>query len=59
MDATQRRAHTTASAYFTQNSKEPSTLLFDSYDAIVDACVSAWNKLTAQTGRIRSIATRE
>ena len=36
-----------------------STLLFNSYDAIVDACVSAWNKLIAETGRIRSIATRE
>lgn len=36
-----------------------STLLLNSYDAIVDACVSAWNKLIAETGRIRSIATRE
>jgi len=33
--------------------------VFDSYEAIVHACGEAWNKLTAQPGRIASIATRE
>ena len=32
--------------------------VFDSYDAIVDACCDAWNALTADKGRIQSIATR-
>jgi transposase len=35
-----------------------SNRVFDSYDAIVDACCDAWNALTAEPGRIRSIATR-
>jgi hypothetical protein len=35
-----------------------SNRVFDSYDAIVDACCDAWNGLTAEPGRIRSIATR-
>ena len=33
--------------------------IFDSYGDIVDACCSAWNALTAETGRITSIATRD
>ncbi len=36
-----------------------SNLVFDSYDAIVDKCCEAWNKLIAETGRITSIATRQ
>ena len=35
-----------------------SNRVFDSYEAIVDACCDAWNALTAEPGRIRSIATR-
>jgi transposase len=35
-----------------------SNRIFKSYDAIVDACCDAWNALTAEPGRIRSIATR-
>jgi transposase len=33
--------------------------VFDTYDAIVDACCDAWNKLIDQPERITSIATRE
>ena len=33
--------------------------VFDTYAAIVDACCEAWNALTANPDRIRSIATRE
>jgi transposase len=33
--------------------------VFDSYEAIVDACCEAWNSLAAQVGSIASIATRE
>ena len=33
--------------------------LFDTYDDIVDACCSAWNKLRAIPGKFRSIATRD
>jgi hypothetical protein len=33
--------------------------VFDSYEAIVDACCDAWNKLIAEPRRITSIATRE
>ncbi len=36
-----------------------SNRLFSDYDAIVEACINAWNKLTAEAGRIRSIATRQ
>lgn len=36
-----------------------STLVFDSYEAIVGGACKAWNKLTAETGRIASIATRD
>jgi len=32
--------------------------IFKDYDAIVDACSDAWNKLLAETGRISSIAHR-
>ncbi len=32
--------------------------VFDRYTDIVDACCDAWNALTADPGRIRSIATR-
>jgi hypothetical protein len=33
--------------------------IFDTYDAIVDACCNAWNAMTAETGRITSIAQRD
>ena len=33
--------------------------VFETYEAIVDACCTAWNSLTAQPDRITSIATRE
>ena len=33
--------------------------VWDSYEEIVDACAEAWNSLTADPGRIRSIGTRE
>lgn len=33
--------------------------VFDTYDAIVDACCAAWNALIAAPERIRSIATRD
>lgn len=33
--------------------------VFEDYDAIVDACCEAWNRLAAETGRIASIATRD
>ena len=33
--------------------------VFETYDAIVDACCEAWNSLAAQPGRIASIATRD
>jgi transposase len=36
-----------------------SNRVFDSYADIVDACCDAWNALTADPGRIRSIATRQ
>jgi DDE superfamily endonuclease len=36
-----------------------SNRVFDSYAHICQACREAWNKLTAETGRIASIATRE
>ncbi len=35
-----------------------SNRVFDSHDAILDACCDAWNALTAEPSRIRSIATR-
>jgi hypothetical protein len=33
--------------------------VFETYEAIVDACCDAWNKLTAEPERITSIATRD
>lgn len=36
-----------------------SNRVFSSYEAILDAACDAWNKLLAETGRIRSIATRD
>lgn len=33
--------------------------IFETYDDIVDACCNAWNAITAEPGRIRSIATRD
>lgn len=35
-----------------------SNRVFETWEAIVEACCHAWNCLTAETGRIRSIATR-
>ena len=35
-----------------------STTVWEGYDAIVDACCSAWNSLMADTKRITSITTR-
>lgn len=32
--------------------------VFEDYDAILEACSSAWKKLVAETGRITSIASR-
>src|SRR6202140_4040114 len=36
-----------------------SNRVFDNYAHICDACCQAWNKLTAEAGRIASIATRD
>ena len=36
-----------------------SNRVFESYEAIVDACCDAWNALIAQPDRITSIATRD
>ncbi len=36
-----------------------SNRVFETWEAIVDACCDAWNRLTAETGRIKSIATRK
>ena len=33
--------------------------VFENYDAIVDACCTAWRALTEETGRIKSIASRD
>jgi hypothetical protein len=35
-----------------------SNRIFDGYDEIIEACCEAWRSLEAETGRIRSIATR-
>jgi hypothetical protein len=35
-----------------------SNRVFENWEAIVDACCDAWNRLTNETGRIKSIATR-
>ena len=42
--------------YLRQN--QLSNRVFDSYNAIVEACCHAWNTLAAEPGRIKSIATR-
>jgi transposase len=36
-----------------------SNRVFETYDAIVDACCAAWNALMAQPKRLRSITSRE
>jgi transposase len=36
-----------------------SNRVYATYEAIVEVCCVAWNKLIAAPGRIRSIATRE
>jgi putative transposase len=36
-----------------------SNRMFQTYDAILDACQDAWRKLLAEIGRIASIATRD
>ena len=36
-----------------------SNRVFDDYNAVVNAACSAWNKLTTETGRIASIASRD
>ena len=36
-----------------------SALVWDTYEVIVDACVSAWHFLIADPERIRSIGTRD
>ena len=33
--------------------------VFDTYEAIVNACCDAWNRFVAQPERVTSIATRE
>ena len=38
---------------------ELSNRVFDTYDDIVEAASTAWNRLTADPARITSIATRE
>jgi transposase len=43
--------------YLRQN--ELSNRVYESYDAIVEACCSAWNSLIRQPERIRSIGTRD
>ncbi len=35
-----------------------SNRVFETWEAIVDACCDAWNRLTTEPGRINSIATR-
>jgi transposase len=43
--------------YLRQNAL--SHLVWESYEAIVDACCDAWNELVATPHRIRSIASRQ
>ena len=43
---------------FLRGSK-PSALVWDAYDAIVDACVTAWHFLIDDPERIRSIGSRD
>ena len=33
--------------------------IFETHEAIAEACCTAWNKLVAKRGRIQSIATRK
>ncbi len=33
--------------------------VFETYEAILEACCDAWNALTAEAGRIKSIASRD
>jgi transposase len=40
-------------------SNQLSNRVYETYDAIVEACCSAWNALTAEVGRIKSITTRD
>ncbi len=42
--------------YLRQN--QLSNRVFESYEAILDACCEAWNALIADKGRIKSIASR-
>jgi transposase len=43
--------------YLRQN--QLSNRVYETYDDIVEACCDAWNKLTTEPGRIKSIATRD
>ena len=43
--------------YLRQN--QLSNRIYDSYDAIVDACCKAWNDLMADPSRITSIGSRD
>jgi len=36
-----------------------SNMVFEDVNHVMDACCDAWNRLSAETGRIKSIATRE
>jgi hypothetical protein len=36
-----------------------SNKVFKDFDHVMEACCEAWNKLCSETGRIKSIATRE
>ena len=36
-----------------------SNCFFDDYDSLLDACCNAWNDLTEEVGRIKSICSRE
>jgi len=36
-----------------------SNRVFENWEAIVNACCDAWNRLTVEPGRIKSIATRK
>jgi hypothetical protein len=45
--------------FFPRKMREFFNREFDSYAQVCGACCLAWNKLTAETGRIASIATRE
>jgi len=36
-----------------------SNRVYETYEAIVDACYDAWNALVAEPGRITTIASRD